>query len=427
MTVPSCEKFILIQFQKRGKQRKQYGVEELSKAYHAVTEKKWSLRKAAREYKVPFATLHDRLSGRIEMQDKLPVGGPARLFDGEEERNLAEHFDHMSYLGYEYIQKDILIISNDYAVALNKKQLSSPCLSKVWYKRFRERFPYVKSKMFPTKLSAERANATSAGTVHIYYTNLKAILDSVENDPSSAYIIDEIALPMEQRAEDIYVKADSSNTGESKPFTLIGCANAAGSLVPPYLVLPGKRWNDSYLEGTCAGSDGECSEDGDTNALVFNNYFNNHFRKFVPFGKDKPIIVLYDGQKLNLMLTLKSFGEENNITFFVLPPHASCITGLNLDCLHPVAEVFNKESRLYCRKNNVLSVSNTDVGRLASKTYLKAMTPAELTLAFKRIGVYPFNSNIVRPSEAVLDDGIADFAGYLNQIEENGDIDEDED
>ena len=356
--------------------------------------------------------------------------GLATLFNEEEEKTLAEHFDHMNYLGYGYIQKDIVTISSDYAIGLNKKK-SSSSLSKKWLERFRERFPHVKPQKFPTSLSAERENATSTGTVHIYYTNLKAILDSAENEPTSIYILDEVTLPMEQSAEDVYVKAASGETGETdrdtQSFTLIGCANASGSLVPPYLVLPGKRWNDSYLEGTCAGSDGECSEDGDTNLIIFRNYFNNHFRKFVSFGKDNnPITVLYDGQKSNLMLTLKKFGEENNITFFVLPPHASCITGLNLDCFRPVAEVFNKESRLYCRKNNVLSLGSTEVGHLASKAYLKAMTPAELTLAFKRIGVYPFNSNVVRPSEVVLDDGIADFAGFLNEIEENGDSEEED-
>ena len=401
----------------------------MSKAYHAVTEKKWSIRKASREYGIPASTLNDHLKARTEMQGKLPVMGSARLFNEVEERTLAEHFDHMNYLGYEYIHKDMIIISSDYAIALNKKKSSSN-LSRAWFEKFRERFPYVKPKKFPTSLSTERANTTSAGTVHIYYTNLMAILDSAENEPTSIYILDAVTLQMEQSAEDVYVKATSGETGESdkdtQSFTLIGCANAAGSLVPPYLFLPGKRWNDSYLEGTCAGSDGECSEDGDTNAIVFSNYFNNHFRKFVPFGKDNmPIIVLYDGQTSNLMLTLKSFGEENNITFFVLPPHASCITGLNLDCFRPVAEVFNEESRLYCRKNNDFSLDNMLVGQLASKAYLKAMTPAELTLAFKRIGVYPFDSNIVRPSESVLDDRIVDFAGFLNQIKENEDSEED--
>ena len=278
-------------------------------------------------------------------------------------------------------------------------------------------------------MSTERTNATSAGTVHIYYINLQAILDTAENEPNSIYILDEITLPMEQNAEDVYVKTDSNETSganeDTQSFTLIGCGNALGNLVPPYLVLPGKRWNDSYLEGTCAGSAGECSEDGDTNALVFSNYFNNHFRKCVPFGTDnKPIIVLYDGQKTNLMLILKTFGEENNITFFFLPPHASCITGLNLDCFHPLAEVFNKESQLYLRKKNELSLENTEVGRLASKAYLKTMTPATLASAFKRIGVYPFDSGVVRPSESELDNRAVDFTGFLNQNEVSGNSEE---
>ena len=377
--------------------------------------------KAARVYGVPAATIHDRLTGRTKLeQDKLPVMGSARLLNEEEERTLAEHFEHMSYLGYDYVQKDIVVISSDYAVSLNKKKLSGPGLSKKWYMKFRERFPNIRLKKYHTSLSTERANATSAGTVSIYYTNLKAILDSAENEPSSIYILDEVTLPMEQNAADVYVKGEFADNEKSnkdtESFTLIGCSNASGSLVPPYIVLPGKKWNDSYLEGTCPGSDGECSQDGDTNAHVFNNYFNNHFRKFVPFGKDKrPIIVLYDGQKMNLMLTLKTFGEENNITFFVLPPHTSCITGLNLDCFHPITEVFKKESQLYCRKSNLLSLHNQAASKLASKAYLKAMTPAAILAGFKRTGVYPFDSSIVRPSKAVLEDDAVDFAGFINQ------------
>ena len=84
------------------------------------------------------------------MQDKLPVMGSTRLFNEEEERALAEHFDHMNYLGYGYIQKDMIIISSDYAVALDKKTLSSPCLSSNWCERFRDRSPHVKPKTYPT-------------------------------------------------------------------------------------------------------------------------------------------------------------------------------------------------------------------------------------------------------------------------------------
>ena len=369
----------------------------MSKAYHAITEKKMSIYQASREYGVPESTLRDRIKERIPFyEDRLPTI-QARLFNDDEELTLAEHFNHMSYLGYGYIAKDMKVIACDYAISLKKADpvKSSHTQSNCWYYNFKKRFPYINPRKFSANISVERANATSAGTVHIYYTNLKAILDSVDNKPDQIYIVDEITLPMEQSAEDVKcvetITNESVSGDDAKSFTLIGCANASGSLVPPYIVLPGKKWNDLYLEGTCPGSDGECSQDGDTNALVLRNYFNNHFRKFVPFGKDsKCIVVLYDGQKSNLMLTLKTFGEENNITFFVLPPHASCITGLKLGCFHPITEVFNKESCLYLRKKNELSLENPEVGRLASKAYLKTMTPAALSASFRCIGVYPF-------------------------------------
>ena len=402
---------------------------QMSKAYHAVIDKKMSVYKASREYGIPESTLRDRfLTGVQFNENKLPNFGGGRLLNDEEERVLVEHLNHMDYLGYGYTKKDILLIATDYAISLNKYP-KSLCLGKNWFKKFKRRFPDVNPKKQQT-LAMERENATSAGTVHIYYTNLKAMLDSgdISGEPSSIYILDEVVLPMEQNAEDVYVKHAPSDTGESdsgeKSFTLIGCANATGSLVPPYIVLPGKKWSDSYLEGTCPGSDGECSQDGDTNTLVFSNYFNKHFRKFVPFGKDsKPIVVLYDGQKLNLVLTLKTFGEENNIMFFVLPPHVSSVVELNLDCFHPLIEVFSKESCLYLRKKNELSLENIEVGRLASKAYLKTMTPAALSAAFKRIGVYPFDSSVVRQSE--IDDRALDFTGFFNQSDIVGNSEDD--
>ena len=398
----------------------------MSKAYHAITEKKMSIYQASREYGVPESTLRDRIKERIPFyEDRLPTG-QNRLFNDDEELTLAEHFNHMNYLGYGYMAKDMKVIACDYAISLKKTDpvKSSHTQSNNWYYKFKKRFPYINPRKYSANISDERASATSAGTVQIYYTNLKAILDTVDNEPEQIYIVDEITLPMEQSAEDIYVKTitnESVSGDDAKSLTLIGCANATGSLVPPYFVLPGKKWNDSYLEGTCPGSDGECSLDGDTNALVFSNYFNKHFRKFVPFGKDsKPIVVLYDGQKSNLMLTLKTFGEENNITFFVLPPHASCIVGLKLGCFHTMTEVFNKECQLYLRKKNTLSLEKTEVGKLASKTYLKTMTPVSLTSAFKNIGVYPLDSSVVRPSEVELEDKGVDFTGFLEQTDASG-------
>ena len=57
------------------------------------------------------------------------------------------------------------------------------------------------------------------------------------------------------------------------------------------------------------------------------------------------------------------------------------------------------------------------MGRLASNTYLQTMTPKTLISAFKRIGVYPLDSNVVKASEVELEDKAVDFTGFLEQNE----------
>lgn len=83
---------------KRGKIRSKYDAVQMSKAYHAIVEKKMSIYRASREYDVPESTLRDRLKERIPFyEDKLPAIGSGYMFNREEEITLAEHFNHMSY------------------------------------------------------------------------------------------------------------------------------------------------------------------------------------------------------------------------------------------------------------------------------------------------------------------------------------------
>ena len=70
----------------------------------------------------------------------------------------------------------------------------------------------------------------------------------------------------------------SITSPRSSNVTLIGCGNAAGNFVPPY-VFPGKRWNASCLEGAY-GSAGECSGTGWSNMEDSQNYLENHFLRF---------------------------------------------------------------------------------------------------------------------------------------------------
>ena len=333
----------------------------------------------------------------------LPKIGPDTVLGGSEENILVKHLLYMSTLGYEYTVKETARIATDYAVSLGKKLPSDAALTKHWYYGFRSRWPELKFQK-PRKVSGVRAKSTSKEVVDMYHSQLWSILDTHKllEQPDYIYVLDEITLLMEPSDTGLYSEGVFTEDGDisleqsKRFFTMIGCGNASGSLVPPYLILPGTEWHEQYLEGTCSGSGGECSPDGLCSSLIMKNYFETHFKKFVRVGNhNKSKIVLYDGHKTQLLLSLKSWAEKNNIIFFVIPPYASFVANCEMGCFNSLRPVFNKECLNYLKQKQNISLTNDDAAEVASSAYLKAMTPLTLSKEMARIGIYPFDSTAV--------------------------------
>lgn len=66
----------------------------------------------------------------------------------------------------------------------------------------------------------------------------------------------------------------------SKTVTVLGCGNAAGFSILPFLVLPGKRMLPELLKGASPGCNGNVSDTGYSNTDVFSSYVQNHFVNF---------------------------------------------------------------------------------------------------------------------------------------------------
>jgi hypothetical protein len=108
---------------------------------------------------------------------------------------------------------------------------------------------------------------------------------------------------------------------------VIAAGNASGQSIPPYYIFPGQRWNEDFLKGACTGSAGEMSKTGWSNSAVFLNYLTKHFTKYVATkASEVPTLIMYDGHRSHISLTLTEWAKLNNIILFVLPPHSSHVT-----------------------------------------------------------------------------------------------------
>ncbi|XP_052809384.1 uncharacterized protein LOC128237844 [Mya arenaria] len=298
-----------------------------------------SVYKASREYGVPESTLRDRTLGQQPTGD-LPYAGPGPLFSKNEESQPVEHVAYMARIGYGYSRQEFMSLATDYAISLKKKiEMDSP-LAPSWFNGFRKRNPEV-TMTKPQKLSVIRAKCTSEEVLNNYFKELDKVLKAhnLHESPESIWNIDESGLQTEHSPRKILCmqgeKANTVTSNRGQTVTLTGCGSASGVHVPPYYVFPGKRWNENLIDGATPGHAGTMSDSGRSNSSVFLKYLENHFLHHVN-TRDRLVLVLFDGHKSHVNLTLANWGQQHNVVFFVLPPHTSHVTqSLDVGCFWP--------------------------------------------------------------------------------------------
>ena len=149
------------------------------------------------------------------------------------------------------------------------------------------------------------------------------------------------------------------------------------------------------MKDTSPGSNGCMTDSSWSNSEVFLEYMETHFKKYVPMTGD-PKLVLFDGHKSHINLTLAEWGRKNNVVYFVLPPHTShIIQPLDVVCFGPLKSAYNKECQSFLRQHPGQRITWNDIGGISSRAYNKVITADNLTASFRKTGIYPFNKDSI--------------------------------
>ena len=185
-------------------------------------------------------------------------------------------------------------------------------------------------------------------------------------------------------------------------ITVIAAGNALGNSSPPYYVFPGARWSDSLLTGASTGAAGIMSKSGWSSSEAFQNYLTRNFAQYarITRGTTEPTLVLFDRHRSHISLTLTEWAKAHNVILFVLPPHTSHLTQtLDVGVFGPFKAMYNKECQTYMKNNPGLTITKYQVAELTSRPYMKSLTPENLTAAFCKTGIYPFDSQVISDSQ----------------------------
>lgn len=407
--------FVSLHFQSDAKCRRgtPYDKANLLRAYEA-TQSGMSVYRAARTYSVPESTLRDRTRCNVAL-DATP--GPETILSWEEEKHLVEHIKYMGDIGYGYTKSNVQHMATDYCKSMGKSVISEKGLSSMWFYAFMKRWPDLKLAK-PQKLQMSRAKSASREAIDSYFHELGTVLqqNNLLESPERIFNIDETGISMEHAPPKI-VCASSSNpqavtSARSSNVTIIAGANAIGNNIPPFYVFPGKRWNDEFLNGAPAGSTGSMSETGWSNSGIFERYVTEHLAKHANINENNNqcTLILYDGHKSHLSLTLTEWARQRHVVLFVLPPHSSHLTQpLDVGVFGPFKCQYNQECQIYMQKNPGVSITKYEVAQLTAKPYLKALSPENIISAFRKSGVYPFNAGVITTSQ------VAPSTIYINE------------
>ena len=113
----------------------------MDKAITAV-ERGTSVRKAAEMFGVPRSTLHDHISGKVELYAKQ---GPKPYLTTEEEEELANFLLRCARIGYPHTRQQVIGLVQE---VVNSKDMEV-VVTNGWWERFLQRHSYLTSALLP--------------------------------------------------------------------------------------------------------------------------------------------------------------------------------------------------------------------------------------------------------------------------------------
>ena len=355
-----------------------------------------SVKRACEEYDVPRTTLQDRLTGRVQHGVRP---GPKPYLNQGEEKDLVNFLEVTSSIGYGKTRKQIKAVVEK--TAREKGVLRKQKISDGWFRRFLERQPHL-SLCKGDRTAFVRMDAMkNDGSLDNYFMKLKDVLDEHQlmDKPGQIYNVDETGIPLDHRAPRVLTKKGQkkvrySTSGNKSQITVVGCINAIGQALPPFVIFDAKNLNLEWTTGEVPGTTYGLSDSGWMDMRLFKEWLVQHFLRHV--GSSRPILLLLDGHSSHYNLEAVTFAKENDVIMFTLVPHTTHeMQPLDTAVYGPLKANWQDVCHEYIQSHPGRVITKYYFSELFSKAWLRTVVPANIISGFKCCGVYPFNPRAV--------------------------------
>ena len=384
------------------KKRKLWEDKSMIAAIEAVTGNKMGVNRAALEYGVPKTTLKDRIAGRV-IHGKKP--GRVGYLTQEEEQELVDFLTESCKLGYGKTRREVINIVKRVVEKKKKDKENSQCNVKFngegWWNKFMERHPKL-SLRASDSLSQSRANAVNQDSIDHYYSLLKRQLEESNLKDKACYIynMDETGIPFDHKqlkrvAPKGLKKVYGLSSGNKYQITVLACANAAGTVLPPMVIFKGERLNHEWTKGEVPNTIYGMSPQGWIDHELFNEWLQKLFIENIP--QTRPVILLLDGHSSHYTPEAIKTAAENEIILFCLPPHATHVAQpLDVSFFGPLKKHWFQVCHTYMAENPGKVVTKFLFSSLFNEAWFKSIQPQSIVSGFKKVGICPYNAMAIK-------------------------------
>lgn len=357
--------------------------EAMSAAVTDVKTNGLSIRKAAAKYSVPPTTLNNRTTGKIQEGAKW---GRAPLLSKADEEGLLENAKKRAELGVGYSKHNFLRCASELAKRRGAKfKRSLP--SEMWWRRLKRRSPEFTLRT-PESTSALRHQGMTRQRIQNFFAVLNDVYSSqqLHCKPMSIWNMDETGITMSHKPGKVLAqrgaKTVHGKSGSREMVTVIACANAAGTTIPPHFIMPGKtkRALQGYgienlpKDSVLKDAKFSVSESGWTKDGIVRLWFEQTFLPNI--GSDRPQLLICDGHGSHNNIEFIEIARSNNIVVMELPSHTSNWT-------QPLDRSFFKSLKSGWNKEVDTFISTTGVS-IGHAQFLKVFEKA-WSMSIKRI------------------------------------------
>jgi hypothetical protein len=266
---------------------------------------------------------------------------------------------------------------------------------------FKQRHPELSLRV-AQGLESGRAKGLSAENVASFYKNLESLYAEHEYSSDRIWNCDESGAQAGRNGGALVLAKRGSRAVHStipdqrEWLSMLSCVNAAGSSIPNFYILRGKRFSRNYIERCESGSTMAMQSKAWMTGILFCKWIS-HFIKSIETkgGEISPSrrhLLILDGHGSHVTRDAVHQAQSVGLDLLTLPSHTShAMQPLDINCFKPFKTAFRQYRDVWSLANKGRPAQKEDLCQWVSLALKKALTADNIQKGFQSAGIWPMN------------------------------------